>query len=111
MITSCHCLCIHAKRYPRQTFSERFLGRAGGVLYTIIVCLTALGSVNVKTFTFGRITQSAADRHYLPGILKTVACEPEDDCPVPNGASPPPATGWLAALRRPIRYRDGSIPL
>ena len=94
----------------KQTFSERFLGRAGGELYTVIIVLTALGTLNVKTFTFGRITQAAADRRYLPRILKTVERMEADDTCETTGEQPPSA-GWFDFLQRPIQYRDGSIPL
>ncbi|KAJ6258203.1 hypothetical protein Dda_7122 [Drechslerella dactyloides] len=56
------------------TFSRHFLGDAGAVVYTIAICLSGIGSLNVKTFTTGRLTQAAADRRFLPKILKTVGC-------------------------------------
>ena len=81
------------------------------MLYTVVICLTALGTLNVKTFTFGRITQSAADRRYLPRLLKTVERKAPNDSHATEGDSPLTSTRLFDFLHHPLQYRDGSIPL
>ncbi|KAK0622616.1 amino acid/polyamine transporter I, partial [Immersiella caudata] len=54
------------------TFSQHFLGRAGSIVYAVAICLSILGTLNVKMFTAGRLTQAAAERGYLPLMMKTV---------------------------------------
>ncbi|KAK0712133.1 amino acid permease-domain-containing protein [Lasiosphaeris hirsuta] len=92
------------------TFSERFLGRAGSILYAVAICLSSLGTLNVKTFAAGRLTQAAAERGYLPLLIKTVPkTDDKDDEALsrPEGQPPQPILGFLC---RPARVGDGSIP-
>ncbi|KAK0701444.1 amino acid permease-domain-containing protein [Apiosordaria backusii] len=106
------------------TFSEHFLGRAGGVAYTALICLSSFGTLNVKTFTAGRLTQAAAERGYLPPLVMTVANQGRDDSNngdnEDNGdnRSTSGKSSYQANLRqrilgtfqRPLRFQDGTIP-
>jgi len=80
-------------------------------LYAVIICLTGLGTLNVKTFTYGRITQSAAQRSYLPRLLSTVESKASADRDETTEGRRDASSSLLAYLRRPVEYRDGSIPL
>jgi len=96
--------------YEVQTFSERFLGRTGSILYAVAICLSSLGTLNVKTFTAGRLTQAAAERGYLPLMMKTVArVDDKDDTEdaVLEDDDTPSTIGFLG---RPVKIGDGSIP-
>jgi len=96
-----------------QTFSEHFLGRAGSILYAIAICLSTLGTLNVKMFTAGRLTQAAAERRYLPFLMKTVArggIKKDDDVDESMPESHP-AKPVLESLHGPLRLGDGSIPM
>ena len=76
------------------------------------ICLSSLGTLNVKTFAAGRLTQAAAERGYLPLLMKTVASGSDedegDDDRVPEVQ---PAQSIFGFLGRPVRFGDGSIPL
>ncbi|EWC47535.1 hypothetical protein DRE_00503 [Drechslerella stenobrocha 248] len=91
------------------TFSQHFLGGAGAAVYTIAICLSGIGSLNVKTFTTGRLTQAAADRRFLPKILKTVGRLDDGDHDKPRRGGI--WKRFLGSMGRPIRYGDGTIPL
>jgi hypothetical protein len=96
-------------QYASQTFSQHFLGRYGGALYTLVICLSCMGTLNIKFYTAGRLTQAATELHFLPPILRTVArVKPEDQDGVPV-EEPPRRT--LDFLLHPTRFSDGSIPL
>jgi amino acid transporter len=95
-----------------QTFSTHFLGRVGSIVYAVAICLSTLGTLNVKMFTAGRLTQAAAERGYLPLVMKTVARvgdkkgdDAENSAP---GSSPQPI---LESPHSPLRLGDGSIPM
>ena len=99
-----------------QTFSQHFLGRAGSILYAVAICLSTLGTLNVKMFTAGRLTQAAAERRYLPLMMKTVAAassrknhddeETDDEISNPRHTRP-----MFESLHSPVRLGDGSIPM
>lgn len=97
----------------RQTFSEHFLGRAGSVAYAVAICLSSLGTLNVKTFAAGRLTQAAAERGYLPMVMKTVANTSfkEDEADGDEPGEAPTSRPPLSLLHSPARFGDGSIPL
>lgn len=83
------------------------------MVYAVAICLSSLGTLNVKTFAAGRLTQAAAERGYLPLVMKTVA----DDADEENVASGDPLTGsnqrrsMFSVLQEPIKAGDGSVPL
>lgn len=93
------------------TFSRHFLGHAGGALYTVLICLSCMGTLNIKFFTAGRLTQAAAERQFLPPFIKTVAHvkSNHEDEPVEVEANPRPRR--IKFLWRPTRFGDGSVPL
>ncbi|KAK6537422.1 hypothetical protein TWF694_011609 [Orbilia ellipsospora] len=90
------------------TFSEHFLGNAGTLLYAVLICLSSVGSLNVKTFTASRLTQAAVDRGFLPRIFKTVASSPGNTHD-PRGGTTRPML--LSLANRSLQYKDGSVPL
>ncbi|KAK1830663.1 amino acid transporter [Podospora conica] len=95
------------------TFSQKFLGRAGSVAYAVAICLSSLGTLNVKTFAAGRLTQAAAERGYLPMVMKTVA----DDADEENVVDVDPLMGAVEGrtmfdvFYQPVKAGDGSVPL
>ncbi|KAK5655361.1 hypothetical protein OQA88_5928 [Cercophora sp. LCS_1] len=93
------------------TFSEHFLGRAGSILYAVAICLSSLGTLNAKTFAAGRLTQAAAERGYLPLMMKTVATKAKDDDEDEELMELPGSQSPFGFLRRPVSVGDGSIPL
>ncbi|KAK4196659.1 amino acid transporter [Triangularia verruculosa] len=106
------------------TFSEHFLGRAGGVAYTALICLSSFGTLNVKTFTAGRLTQAAAERGFLPPIVMTVANQGRDgsnngdngdntdhrSVSSRSSCQAPLRQRMLGTFQRPLRFQDGTIP-
>ncbi|KAK1749747.1 amino acid/polyamine transporter I [Echria macrotheca] len=94
-------------------FSQHFLGRAGSVLYAVAICLSTLGTLNVKMFTAGRLTQAAAERGYLPLMMKTVARrgsskDDDEDHSILETRHLPPI---IESPNSPVRLGDGSIPM
>ncbi|KAK0639569.1 amino acid/polyamine transporter I [Cercophora newfieldiana] len=98
------------------TIGLHFLGRAGSIVYAVAICLSTLGTLNVKVFTAGRLTQAAADRGYLPMMMKTIAgtCSKknrddneEDDNLTSLGTAQP----IFESIHSPVRLGDGSIPI
>lgn len=97
-----------------QTFSLHFFRRAGAVLYVVVIWLSGLGSLNIKIFTAGRLTQAAAERQYLPAMTKTVRKDSggeSDDDKASHRHDGSMSNVLVRFWRRPVRYRDGSIPL
>jgi amino acid transporter len=92
-----------------KIFSQSLLGNAGGTVYAVVICLSALGALNVKTFTAGRLTEAAARRRWLPAFLETVGSEDLQSNSEVHERSPNPATPWY--MSRPTKYKDGTVPL
>jgi hypothetical protein len=98
-----------------QTFSQRFLGRAGSIVYAVAICLSTLGTLNVKMFTAGRLTQAAAERGYLPLMMKTVgdvSRKKDDDTHEVDDAFLPtqPTRPMFISIHSPLKVGDGCIP-
>jgi amino acid transporter len=98
------------------TFSQHFLGRAGSIVYAVAICLSTLGTLNVKTFTAGRLTQAAAERGYLPLIMKTVGDsyrKKDDDTNEADDAVLPtqPTRPMFVSIHSPLKLGDGTIPI
>lgn len=119
------------------TFSVHFLGQAGGALYAAVICLSTLGTLNAKTFTYSRLTQAAAERGFMPALLRTVAAGGRrsarsssfEDRDAPGGNNdglagedatedaplvqrPPQKPKWLLAFAdTPVQYGNGSVPV
>lgn len=90
-------------------FCRHFLGQASGLLYALVICISTLGTLNIKIFTGARLTQAAAERSFLPPIIITVQredCEPRRE---PEEVES--RRGISGFLQRQTRYGDGSIPL
>jgi hypothetical protein len=96
-----------------QTFSNYFLGRAGSIVYAVTICLSTLGTLNVKMFTAGRLTQAAAERGYLPLMMKTVAgaCNKKDGDADDSASDSQSRRPILESPHSPLRLGDGSIPM
>jgi hypothetical protein len=76
-----------------------------------MICLSGVGSLNVKTYTAARVTQAAAEREHLPPVLRTLARKKFDEPIEEMDDSPAPSLSKWSFLHRPTRYKDGSIPL
>jgi hypothetical protein len=78
-------------------------------MYSLIVCLSCLGTLNIKFFTAGRLTQAAADRKWLLPLIKTVRRDSIERIDEEMEADPP--SHRLNFLCHPMKFGDGSIPL
>ena len=72
-----------------------------------------MGTLNVKTFAAGRLTQAAAERGYLPLLMKTVANNIDEESldDVRNLTEPHQGFSILRILREPLKAGDGTVPL
>ena len=50
-------------------FGTTVFGPIGGLIYTLVISLSALGSLNSNVFLSGRIVVAASRRGYFPSIL------------------------------------------
>ena len=50
-------------------FGDTLYGSAGSIIYTIAICISALGSLNANVFAVGRLAVAASQRDYVPGIF------------------------------------------
>ena len=73
------------------------------------ICLSSLGTLNVKTFTAGRLTQAAAEHGYLPLMMKTVASVDDKD-DTEDAVLEDDTPSAIGLLGRPVKIGDGSIP-
>jgi solute carrier family 7 (L-type amino acid transporter), member 6 len=55
------------------------LGTFGTIAYSLVVSISALGSLNSNIFATGRLCARAGERGYLPGILANRHFEPGSD--------------------------------
>jgi hypothetical protein len=55
------------------------LGTFGSITYSLVVSISALGSMNSNIFATGRLCARAGERMYLPGILANRHFEPGTD--------------------------------
>lgn len=75
------------------------------------ICLSGVGSLNIKTYTAGRVTQAAAEREHLPSVLQTLERKKVDDTnEETDDSTEQPFRKW-SYFHRPTQYKDGSIPL
>lgn len=76
-----------------------------------LICLSGVGSLNVKTYTAARVTQAAAEREHLPPVIRTVKRQRFDHREDETDDSTEQPFGRWSFLHRPTSYKDGSIPL
>ncbi|KAI9858091.1 MAG: Y+L amino acid transporter [Trichoglossum hirsutum] len=60
-------------------FGAATLGQPGRLLYTLIVSLSALGSLNANVFATGRLVHAAGRRGYVPEVLGGGEGRPENE--------------------------------
>ena len=53
----------------QQTFGDILYGPAGSLMYTIAICISALGALNANVFAVSRLAVAASHRDYIPGIF------------------------------------------
>jgi amino acid transporter len=44
-------------------------GQIGSLIYTLGICLSALGSLNANVFAIGRLAAAASKRNYIPELF------------------------------------------
>ncbi|KAI1262440.1 amino acid/polyamine transporter I [Xylariaceae sp. FL1019] len=60
-------------------FARRTLGAWGGIVFSIVVAISAMGAVNANMFAVAKLTVVAAQRAYVPPILANSRCETSSD--------------------------------
>ncbi|KAI1180803.1 amino acid/polyamine transporter I [Nemania sp. FL0916] len=62
-------------------FANRTVGPLGGLIFTVIVAISAMGAVNANMFGIAKLCVAAAQRAYFPPILANLHCNTARDEP------------------------------
>ena len=86
-------------------------------MYSLVVSMSCLGSLNASVFASGRLMVAASKDHYFPKILGNGHCPTKEDDSVSTrkllrGFPTPVASSiiWLAARTERLRW-DKMVPL
>ncbi|KAI1117228.1 amino acid/polyamine transporter I [Nemania sp. NC0429] len=60
-------------------FATRTIGTWGGLIFTVVVALSAMGAVNANMFSVAKLCVAAAQRAYFPTILANLHCSTARD--------------------------------
>ncbi|KAF2807210.1 amino acid transporter [Mytilinidion resinicola] len=60
---------------------QKILGKAGAIVFALLVSAACLGSININVFTTARLTISAANKGHLPAALKESRCNFSENQP------------------------------
>ncbi|KAI3335075.1 amino acid permease-domain-containing protein [Ustulina deusta] len=55
-------------------FANRTIGAWGGLIFTIVVAISAMGAVNANMFAVAKLCVAASERAYFPPILANLHC-------------------------------------
>lgn len=75
-------------------FANRTIGQWGGLVFTIMVALSAMGAVNANMFSVAKLCVAAAQRAYFPPVLANLHCYAAQD----------EETYFRRALAWPVRF-------
>ena len=53
----------------QQTFGRILYGSAGSLIYTMAICISALGALNANVFAISPLAVAASHRNYIPSIV------------------------------------------
>ena len=86
-------------------------------MYSLVVSMSCLGSLNASIFTAGRLLVAASKDHYVPKVLGNSHCLTKEDdsastSKLLRGFPTPVASGiiWLAAKTEHLRW-DRRVPM
>ncbi|KAI1420628.1 amino acid/polyamine transporter I [Xylaria sp. FL1777] len=60
-------------------FADRTIGAWGGLIFTIVVAISAMGAVNSNMFAVAKLCVAASQRAYFPPILANLHCSTARD--------------------------------
>ena len=100
-----------------KDFGLQVFGSVGGLVYSLVVSMSCLGSLNASVFTSGRLVVAASKDHYVPKILGNGHCPTKEDDSASTrkllrGFPTPVVSGtiWLAAKTEHLRW-DERVPM
>ena len=100
-----------------KDFGLQVLGSVGGLVYSLVVSMSCLGSLNASVFASGRLMVAASKDHYVPKILGNGHCPTKEDDSASTrkllrGIPTPMASSmiWLAARTEHLRW-DKRVPM
>ena len=100
-----------------KDFGLQVFGSIGGLLYSLVVSMSCLGSLNASVFSAGRLVVAASKDHYVPKILGNGHCPTKEDDSASTtrllrGFPSPIASSiiWLAARTEHLRW-DRMVPM
>ena len=100
-----------------KDFGLQVFGSIGGLVYSLVVSMSCLGSLNASVFASGRLMVAASKDHYIPKIFGNGHCPTKEDDSASTrkllrGFPTPVASSmiWLAATTEHLRW-DRMVPL
>ena len=109
-------LRIHTNLSTKD-FGLQVFGSIGGLVYSLVVSMSCLGSLNASVFTSGRLMVAASKDQYVPKIFGNGHCPTKEDDSASTrkllrGFPTPVASGmiWLAANTEHLRW-DRRVPM
>ena len=100
-----------------KDFGLQVFGSIGGLVYSLVVSMSCLGSLNASVFSAGRLVVAASKDHYVPKILGNGHCPSKEDDSASTirllrGFPTPIASGmiWLAGRTEHLRW-DRMVPM
>ena len=100
-----------------KDFGLQVFGSIGGLVYSLVVSMSCLGSLNASVFASGRLMVAASKDHYFPKILGNGHCPTKEDDSASTrqmlrGFPTPIASSiiWIAARTEHLRW-DKMVPM
>ena len=100
-----------------KDFGLQVFDSIGGLVYSLVVSMSCLGSLNASVFSAGRLVVAASKDHYVPKILGNGHCSTKEDDSASTmrllrGFPTPIASSiiWLAARTEHLRW-DRMVPM
>ncbi|KAI1813956.1 amino acid/polyamine transporter I [Poronia punctata] len=105
---------IRESRTVALDFANRTIGPFGGLAFSLVVAVSAMGAANASMFAISKLAVAASQRGYFPPILANLhCCTPRDEATYLDRAVPWPFRVPLlvvARLTRRLRW-EHSVPV
>lgn len=92
-----------------QEFARQTIGSVFGIVFSVVVSISALGSLNANVFATSKLCVAASHRAYFPRALANQHCSSaQDEADYLNDMLPFWRGGgvWLAKLTEDLRWNQ-----
>ncbi|KAI1325336.1 amino acid/polyamine transporter I [Xylariaceae sp. FL0255] len=80
-------------------FAKQTIGIWGGLVFSLVVAVSAMGAINANMFTTAKLAVAASQRAYFPAILANLHCGTARDEAAYFDRTLPSTSWWLVPLR------------